>query len=313
MELLHEFPAGVAGGPRSVVTIGSFDGVHIGHQRLLRRVRGAAERRAMSAVAVTFDPHPRCVVDPRGCPPLLTSLEDRLELLGRSGADRVVVIPFTRELSTWSASRFAATLIESLGMRELVVGPGFALGHGREGNLAFLTRLGAQRGFGVTTVAPSKRGGRAVSSGRIREAIDAGSLSDAISMLGRPYVLDGEVERGEGRGAGLGVPTANLRVDRQRCIPGPGVYAGWLNFGDGWRAAATGIGTRPTFGGGAVTVEAHVLDFDGDLYEHRVRLALTRRLRAERAFTSIAALKSAMDRDIERTRHVVRGTSPPAQ
>ena len=312
MELLHEFPAGVAGGPGSVVTIGSFDGVHIGHQRLLRRVRDAARRRAMSAVAVTFDPHPRCVVDPRGCPPLLTSLDDRLGLLGECGADRILVIPFTRELSTWRADRFASTLIESLGMRELIVGPGFALGHGREGNLEFLRRLGAQRGFGVTTVAPSKRGGRAVSSGRIREAIAAGSLSEAISMLGRPYVLDGVVERGEGRGAGLGVPTANLRVDLQRCVPAPGVYAGWLNFGDGWRPAATGIGTRPTFGGGAVTVEAHVIDFNGDLYERRVRLALTRRLRAERAFNSIAALKSAMGRDIERTRGMVRRTSPPA-
>lgn len=312
MELLHEFPAGVAGGQGSVVTIGSFDGVHIGHQRLLRRVRGAAERRAMCAVAVTFDPHPRCVVDPRGCPPLLTSLDDRFELLGRCGADRVLVIPFTRELSTWSADRFATTLIESVGMRQLVVGPGFALGHGREGTVEFLRRLGAQRGFDVTTVAPSKRGGRAVSSGRIREVITEGSFSDAISMLGRPYVLDGEVERGEGRGAGLGVPTANLRVDPERCIPVPGVYAGWLNSGDGWRPAATGIGTRPTFGGGAVTVEAHVLDFDGDLYERRVRLALTRRLRAERAFNSIAALKSAMARDIERTRGIVRRVSPPA-
>ena len=123
MELLHEFPAGEASGPGSVVTIGSFDGVHIGHQRLLRRVRSAAARAHMGAVAVTFDPHPRCVVDPSGCPPLLCSLEDRFELLVQSGADRVVVIPFTRELSGWSAERFAMTLVKSLGMRLLIVGP----------------------------------------------------------------------------------------------------------------------------------------------------------------------------------------------
>jgi riboflavin kinase/FMN adenylyltransferase len=312
MELLHEFPAGEAGGPGSVVTIGSFDGVHIGHRRLLERVRSAAARSGTTAVAVTFDPHPRCIVDPTGCPPLLSSLADRVELIAQCGAEQVVVIPFTRELSTWSADRFAATLTESLGMRRLIVGPGFALGRGREGNLEFLGRLGARRGFGVTTVAPAKRGGRPVSSGRIRAAVATGSFAEAIAMLGRAYVLEGVVERGEGRGAGLGVPTANLGVDMSRCIPAAGVYAGWLDFGDGWRAAATGIGTRPTFGSGSVTIEAHVLDFDGDLYGRSVRLALARRIRSERAFRTIAALEVAMARDIERTREILRRSPPPS-
>jgi riboflavin kinase/FMN adenylyltransferase len=311
MELLHAFPAGEAGGPGSAVTIGSFDGVHIGHQRLLRRVRAAAARGGLTPVAVTFDPHPRCIVDPAGCPPLLSSLDDRIEMLGRCGAERVVVIPFTRELSTWSADRFAATLRDSLGMRRLIVGPGFALGRGREGNLEFLGRLGARRGFRVSTVSPSMRAGRPVSSGRIRDAIATGRFAEATSMLGRPYVLEGPVERGEGRGAGLGVPTANLGFDPARCIPAAGVYAGWLDFGDGWRPAATGIGTRPTFGGGSVTVEAHVLDFDGDLYGRPARLALTRRIRSERAFASIAALKTAMARDIDRVREIARRSSPP--
>ncbi len=312
MELLHAFPAPDAGGPASVVTIGSFDGVHLGHQRLLERVRTTASRDSLAPVAVTFDPHPRCVVDPAGCPPLLCSLEDRIKLLGRAGAARVVVVPFTRTLSEWSAEGFATTLIDGLGMRVLVVGPGFALGRGREGNLEFLTRLGTQRGFKVITVAPVTRGGRPVSSGRIREAVASGSFSDAVSMLGRPYQLEGVVERGEGRGAGLGVPTANLGVDPARCIPAAGVYAGWLDTGDGWRPAATGIGTRPTFGGGAVTVESHLLDYDGDLYGRRVRLALRRRIRPERAFTSIAALQVAMARDIARTREIVARSTPPA-
>src|SRR5580700_2913758 len=305
MDLLHDFPAVRTDGPGSVVTIGSFDGVHLGHQRLLSRVRSAATREGFRAVAVTFDPHPRCVVDPSGCPPLLSSLGDRVELLGRSGADRVVVIPFTRELSAWSADRFAATLTDSLGMRRLIVGPGFALGHGREGTVAFLGRLGAQRGFTVSTVTPSTRGGRPVSSGRIRESITNGHFGDAISMLGHAYVLEGVVERGEGRGAGLGVPTANLGVDTSRCIPEAGVYAGWLDFGEGWRPAATGIGTRPTFGGGSMTIEAHVLDYEGDLYGRRVRLALRRRIRPERAFNSIASLQTAMARDIAQTRAVM--------
>jgi riboflavin kinase / FMN adenylyltransferase len=312
MELFHDLPAREPSDPGSVVTIGSFDGVHIGHQRLLRRVRATADRRRLVAIAVTFDPHPRCVVDPAGCPPLLSSLRDRVDLLGRAGAERVIVLAFTPELRTWSADRFAAALVERLGMRQLIVGPGFALGHGREGDIGFLRALGRLRGFTVTSVAPARRGGAPVSSGRIRDAIATSKFTDAVAMLGRPYLLEGRVERGEGRGAGLGVPTANLAIDAARCIPSPGVYAGWLHAGDGWRPAATGIGTRPTFGGGSITVEAHVLDFTGDLYERRVRLALVRRLRPERAFSSIAALISAMAHDIDRTREIARRLPPPA-
>ncbi len=311
MELFHDLPAREASDPGSAVTIGSFDGVHIGHRRLVGRVRAAADRRGLAAIAVTFDPHPRCVVDPAGCPPLLSGLDDRVDLLGRAGAGRVVVLPFTPELRTWSADRFAAALVERLGMRQLLVGPGFALGHGREGDIGFLRGVGRRRGFSVTCVASARRGGLPVSSGRVRDALETARFTEAIAMLGRPYVLEGRVERGQGRGAGLGVPTANLAVDPARCIPSPGVYAGWVDAGDGWRPAATGIGTRPTFGGGSITVEAHVLDFRGDLYEREVRLALARRLRPERAFASIAALTTAMAHDIERTREVVRRLPPP--
>jgi riboflavin kinase/FMN adenylyltransferase len=312
MELFHELPPRESGGTGSVVTIGSFDGVHVGHQRLIRRVRESADRSSMHSIAVTFDPHPRCVVDPAGCPPMLSSLTGRVELLGLAGAERVVVLAFTEELRTWSADRFAAALVERLGMRRLLVGPGFALGRGREGTIEFLRTVGRRRGFTVTSVAPVKRSGAVVSSGRIREAIAGGTFGEAVGMLGRPYILEGRVERGDGRGAGLGVPTANLRVDPGRCIPSAGVYAGWLDAGDGWRPAATGIGTRPTFGGGSVTVEAHVLDFDADLYDRDVRLALVRRLRPERAFASIAALVTAMGHDIARTRDVVQRSTPPA-
>lgn len=311
MELFHELPVREAGGDGSVVTIGSFDGVHIGHRRLIRRVREAADRAGLRSTVVTFDPHPRCVVDPSGCPPMLSSLAERVDLLELAGAQRVVVLAFTKELRTWSAARFADALVEQLGMRRLLVGPGFALGRGREGTVEFLRDLGRERGFVVTSVAPSLRGGAVVSSGRIRDSIASGRFGEAIAMLGRPYVLEGPVARGDGRGAGLGVPTANLRVDPGRCIPAAGVYAGWLDAGDGWRPAATGIGTRPTFGGGSVTVEAHVLDFDGDLYDRTVRLALVRRLRPELAFESVAALVTAMARDVARTRHVLAHSQPP--
>lgn len=311
MELFHELPVREAGGTGSVITIGSFDGVHIGHRRLVRRVRETAEALGMRSTVVTFDPHPRCIVDPSGCPPMLSSLAERIELLEGAGAERVVVLAFTQELRSWSAERFAAALVDRLGMRRLLVGPGFALGRGRAGTVEFLSDLGPRRGFAVTSVAPSMRGGAAVSSGRIREAIGTGRFADAIAMLARPYRLEGLVERGEGRGAGLGVPTANLRVDPGRCLPAAGVYAGWLDAGDGWRPAATGIGTRPTFGEGAVTVEAHVLDFGGDLYDREVRLALVRRLRPERAFASVSALVTAMARDIARTRTVLAHSQPP--
>jgi riboflavin kinase/FMN adenylyltransferase len=311
MELFHELPVREAGGDGSVVTIGSFDGVHIGHRRLIRRVRESADRTGLRSTVVTFDPHPRCVVDPAGCPPMLSSLAERIGLLEIAGAQRVVVLAFTEELRTWSAKRFADALVERLGMRRLLVGPGFALGHGREGTVEVLRGLGGERGFTVTSVAPSMRDGTVVSSGRIRDALARGKFGDAIAMLGRPYVLEGPVARGDGRGAGLGVPTANLRVDPARCIPSPGVYASWLDAGGGWMPAATGIGTRPTFGGGSVTVEAHVLDFDGDLYDREVRLALVRRLRPELAFGSIPALVAAMARDIARTRGVLARTQPP--
>jgi riboflavin kinase/FMN adenylyltransferase len=311
MERFHELPVAEADGTGSVVTIGSFDGVHIGHRRLIRRVRETADRTEMRSTVVTFDPHPRCVVDPAGCPSMLSSLGERIELLTMAGAERVVVLAFTEELRTWSAERFATALVERLSMRRLLVGPGFALGRGREGTVGVLEDLGRQHGFTVTSVAPSKRGGAVVSSGRIREAIATGKFADAIAMLGRPYVLEGPVERGDGRGAGLGVPTANLRVDPGRCIPSPGVYAGWLDAGNGWLPAATGIGTRPTFGGGSVTVEAHVLDFDGDLYDRHVRLALVRRLRPELAFDSIPVLVAAMARDIAQTRGILARTQLP--
>src|SRR6202049_3667556 len=164
MELFQGLPASGANDPGSVVTIGSFDGVHLGHQRLVRRVRAIAERRGLIAGAVTFDPHPRSVVAPSGCPPLLSTLSERVDLLGRAGAERVVVLAFTPELRTWSADRFAAALVDRLAMRQLVVGPGFALGRGREGDITFLRTLGRERGFRVTSVPPARRGG----GGRLR-------------------------------------------------------------------------------------------------------------------------------------------------
>lgn len=310
MQAIPALPERRTDDPGATVAIGSFDGVHAGHRRIVRRLAAEARRRALRAIVITFDPHPRCVLDPERCPASLGDVDGRAALLRGSGADTVIVLEFTRELSTWTADRFADALVGSLGMCVLVAGPGFALGHRRTGDVEHLRRRGAVRGFDVLTVTPAMLGGRPVSSTRVREALTAGRLGEANRLLGRRYSLTGQIVRGDARGAGLGVPTANLRIPSGRCLPAPGVYAAWLDAGDGWMPAATGIGTRPTFGGGPVTVEAHVLDFEGDLYGRTATLALVRRLRGERRFGSAAALTRAMRRDIEHTRHLLSARPP---
>jgi len=284
-----------------VLTLGSFDGVHRGHQRLVRRTVADAAARAASPVVVTFDPHPRCVLDPSGCPPLLTTVQERAELLAAEGVERTVVIEFTKELSTWSATRFCDTLLESLKVKELVVGPGFALGHGREGNESFLRKYGAEHGFSVVSVPPLTRRGRRVSSGWVRESVAAGRVGEARALLGRNYTIAGVVEHGDNRGASLGFPTANIAGVLRRCLPAVGVYATRILVGRRWRDAATSIGFRPTFGGDRLAIEAYLLDFDGDLYGEHVRLEFVRRLRGERKFRDAAALIVQMNSDVEHT------------
>jgi len=283
-------------------TIGSFDGVHIGHQRLLRFLSRDARRREGRTVVITFDPHPRCVVDPTGCPSRLTTVAERARLLHRHGADHVCVLRFTRALSRWSAPRFCDEVLRSLDIRCLMTGPGFALGHKREGDAAFLREYGAEHGFEVQTVAPAVRGGEPVSSSRIRAALQAGRVGAASSLLGRDHLLEGAVVRGDGRGRTLGFPTANLDVGSEACVPAAGVYATWLTTDAGVYAAATSIGVRPTFDGASRTIEAFALDFDADLYGRRVALSFVSRLRSERRFRDAEALVVQMRRDVERVR-----------
>lgn len=304
---------GVEPDPRPAsVTIGSYDGVHRGHRALLRRLTAEARSRGTQAVVITFDPHPRCVVGPDGCPALLTSVAERTTLLRAAGADRVVTLPFTPELSRWSAEAFSAALLASFELRCLVVGPGFALGRNRVGDLPFLRSFGAGHGFDVVAVPPLRRAGLPVSSSRIRQALVEGRVGEAKHLLGRPYALGGTVVRGRGVGGRLRFPTANLAPDPGRCVPAGGVYAGWLEIGGAWRQAAASIGTRPTFGTGPETVEAFVLDFAGDLYGARTRLAFARRLRGERRFESEASLTAAIQRDVERVRRALDVAPEPA-
>jgi len=306
MRLLRELPDGTRGTRPAAVTIGSFDGIHVGHLRLLARTVAEARRIDGEAAVVTFDPHPRCVVDPRGCPPLLTALDERLELIAAAGIDTAVVLRFTRELSLWSAERFVAGLCGAFALRRLVSGPGFALGSGRTGTIEYLRGEGAKRGFRVITAAAARQDGVRVSSGRVRDALAAGRLGEANRLLGRPYSLAGTVGRGSQIGRRLGFPTANLTVDPARCLPATGVYATWFELEGQRLAAASSVGYRPTFGGGTLTVEAHVLDYSADLYGQKARLWFLRRLRAERMFSSERTLARQMVRDVDRTRTLLQ-------
>ena len=295
----------------AVLTIGSYDGVHRGHVTLLGHLQATAAPEHAETVVITFDPHPRCIVDPAGCPPLLTTPSEREVLLRKAGIDRVVTLRFTPELSQWSAEAFCDKLLRAFALRAIVVGPGFALGRERTGDVYFLRRYGARHGFRVNTVQPATHKGVPISSSRIRTALMEGQLGEANAMLGRLYTLGGTVVEGEHVGARLGFPTANLAADPGRCIPQNGIYASWLEVDGRWRPAATSIGVRPTFGGGDVTIEAHVLDFAGDLYKTRTRLAFVRRLRGERRFKSESALQAAIAADVERVRGLLQNAKEP--
>jgi len=294
-------------------TIGVFDGVHRGHQRLLAATVAAARQLGGIAAAVTFEPHPRAVLDPANVPPELTTLDEKRERLMAAGIDRVVVINFTREVSEWTAERFCARLLDRFDLQRLVVGPGFALGRARRGDIDFLRRFGAEHGFTVDTVPAVTEDGESISSTRIRSALVSGDVELAAGLLGHHYFLDGTVERGDRIGWRLGFPTANLGVEPGKCLPELGIYSTWIRVRGEWRVAASSIGYRPTFGGDRLTVEAHLLDFDGDIYGERVRLAFVHRLREERFYPNEAALIAQMRLDVAETRRLLETAEPPSE
>jgi riboflavin kinase / FMN adenylyltransferase len=293
------------------VSIGVYDGVHRGHRTLVRRVVREATRRRAPSLIITFDPHPRCVVSPDGCPPLLTDPAERAILLRELGIERVFMLHFTSVIAHMSAESFCAALVQACAPQLVVEGEGFAFGHERRGTMRMLRRYGAEHGFDVAAVAPVQCAGTAVSATRVRNALSEGRIGEANGMLGRHYALAGTVVPGRRVGARLGFPTANIAADRDRCVPGAGVYATWIDTGQGWMPSATSIGVRPTFDdAGGVTIEAHVLDFDDDLYGRRARLAFVRRLRAERRFASERALSTAIAHDVQRVRSLLHAGAP---
>lgn len=293
----------------SALTIGNFDGVHRGHQALIAQLVTSAHAAGRLAGVVTFDPHPAVVLRPQHPIAYLTFLPERLALLAGLGLDFAVVHPFTSATAQTPAREFVRALREHLGLRELWAGPDFALGRGREGNVPALRRLGEEMGFVVREAAPFVWNGADVRSGRIRQALWEGDVAAAAAMLGRPYRLSGRVEQGARRGRALGFPTANLAVPSDRVIPANGIYAAWAEAGGQRWMAAVSIGVRPTFGeGGSRTVEAHLLDFQGNLYGVELALDFVARLRDELRFSHPADLIAQMERDVAQTRRILGGS-----
>lgn len=290
---------------RSYVTIGVFDGVHRGHQQLVAEMVEAVRPTGNVAIAITFDPHPAVTLG-SSPPPLLTTLEERAELLAPLGLDTLVALPFTPATARTGASDFAEALMHHLHLAELWSGPTFALGFRREGDVPFLQRLGAERGFTVHVVEPLMWEGYVVSSSRVRAALQAGDIHQATGCLGRPYQLTGVVVHGGRRGHNIGIPTANILPPPERLIPASGIYVCLAHAEhSGEHQAVVNIGTRPTFNGGALTVEAHLLDFDADLYNQVLALDFIARLRDERAFSTAAALVAQIHKDIAQARVVL--------
>jgi riboflavin kinase / FMN adenylyltransferase len=283
----------------AAVAIGNFDGVHVGHRALVQRTRELAEAHDARAVVLTFDPHPSAVVAPHAAPRQLTTIERRVELLGEAGADLVVVEPFTRELASAAPGAFIDDVVlHSLRASAIAVGYDFAYGHGRSGTTDALRVHGNRAGIEVDIVRAVEVGGEIASSTRVRAALAAGDLATAERMLGRRWDVDGIVVHGAKRGRALGIPTANIRPELALPLCA-GIYAVTLGVDGAQLPAVASLGTNPTFvEGGALVLEVHVLDWDGDLYDRRVRTTFVAHLRDEAKFDSAEALVAQIRADI---------------
>jgi riboflavin kinase/FMN adenylyltransferase len=286
-----------------ILALGNFDGLHRGHRKILERLRRVASERGATPVVMTFDPHPPRVVRPDKAPPLIMTKPQKLEALEAAGCQGVAIVRFTPELSKWDPETFVRTvLVEWLHVSEVWVGANFLFGHDRAGNFTLLRTLGARYGFKAEKIDPVRYKEFVVSSTRVRRLVSEARVDEASALLGHPFFIDGMVVKGDGRGRGIGVPTANLCTENE-LIPPHGVYATTVIIDGIVRPSITNIGTRPTVDrSGKTTIETHVFDFDRDLYGMTVRLAFVQRLRDERAFDSLDALKAQIAADCARAR-----------
>jgi riboflavin kinase / FMN adenylyltransferase len=291
----------------SVVCIGFFDGVHRGHQTIIKRAVRQAQDAGLRSVVVTFDRHPQEVVNPGSQPKLLMTLGGRARALAEQGVDLVVVMPFDDRLRHLPPEGFVDhVLVEPLQAQRVVVGANFRFGHRAKGDVQTLNSLGPSRGFTAEAVTLLELDGVVISSTEVRAAIDEGDVELAQRMLGRPHAVEGIVVRGDARGAGLGYPTANLQVGRRAAVPARGIYAGAFTLTDGTsHPCVTNVGINPTFGGQELRVEAHLLDFSDDLYGREAAVDFQHRLRDERKFDSVDALVAQIDRDAAEARRLL--------
>jgi riboflavin kinase/FMN adenylyltransferase len=284
-----------------VLALGNFDGLHRGHIKIIERVRRVALERGGTSLVLTFDPHPPRIVRPDKAPPLLMTLDQKIEALGKAGIQGVAIVTFTHELSRWEPETFVRTvLVDWLRVAEVWVGADFLFGRDRSGNFTVLRTLGAQYGYRAEKIDPVRYKEFVVSSTRIRRLVAEGRVDEASALLGHHFYIDGRVVRGAGRGRELGVPTANLESANE-LIPPHGVYATTAVVDGVIHPSVTNIGLRPTFGSTPnTTIEVHILGLSADLYDHKVRLGFVQRLRDERRFPDVDALKTQIEADVRR-------------
>ena len=288
-----------------VLTIGVFDGVHLGHKYLISQLTEHARQQNLLSGVVTFRQHPQEVLSHQTKLPFLTDLTQKTYLLKNEGVDAVITLSFTRELAQLSTHQFVSLLKKYLKMQGMVIGPDFALGRSREGNTNTLRTLGQDMDFSVTVIPPVTVNGKVVSSTAIRNALADGDMKKVINLIGRPFSLHGRVITGAGRGIELGFPTANLDIPSEQALPAGGVYAAWTYINDKAYQSMTNIGKRPTFGDSERTVEVYVLDYHSDLYGHELKIDIIERLRGEIQFDTAEELKKQIAEDIKQGKAIL--------
>jgi len=292
---------------RTVLTIGNFDGVHLGHREIFRRVVDTARERGGTSVVLTFEPHPLRFLAPEKAPLRLNTPEEKVRLLAASCIDLLVVLTFNRQLADMTAEDFVREiLVGRLGIQHLIIGYDYAFGRDRQGDARFLAGQAQHYGFSLEVLAPIKAEQQAHSSTMIRRSLHEGHVAEAVRILGRHYTLDGIVVHGAGRGRKLGFPTANLKTEKE-LLPRNGVYAVKVKWREAYFDAVINIGRRPTFAPSTPTLEIHLIDFSGDLYGERLRIYFVDRLRDERKFDSVEALQRAVLQDIDKARSLLAG------
>jgi riboflavin kinase/FMN adenylyltransferase len=304
---IDDLEADWSGIPNPVVTLGNFDGIHLGHQKIFEHLKHRAGALGGRAVVITFFPHPLRVLAPERAPKLITTLEERLQLMELHGIDLVICIRFTKEFARWSAQRFVkAVIVDKLRAKALYVGMDYRFGKDRHGGIGLLRDMGRQFGFDVEIIQPVKVEDLEVSSTRIRRLISAGDVRESSRLLGRFHRIHGRVVRGDGRGKALGFPTANIATEAE-LIPAEGVYAVRVSMGEGCHDGVASLGTNPTFSGRHFSIEAHILDFAQDIYGAELSLEFVDRIRGQKKFPDPEALARQIQDDVEKARELLAG------